>query len=149
AGRVSRALSIARPSRQRVPGDAGSEGRGPGVLAGARRAAAQSHAARPRPAARSADRGRGLARQAARPRAREEPGARPHAAPRALPLRELRLQGAPVPLALPGVRRLGNLSSTPYGRIRPDSMNVTVIGTGYVGLVTGACLADTGNNVFC
>ena len=28
-------------------------------------------------------------------------------------------------------------------------MNVTVIGTGYVGLVTGACLADTGNTVFC
>jgi UDPglucose 6-dehydrogenase len=28
-------------------------------------------------------------------------------------------------------------------------MNVTVIGTGYVGLVTGACLADAGNQVFC
>ena len=28
-------------------------------------------------------------------------------------------------------------------------MNVTVIGTGYVGLVTGACLADAGNMVFC
>jgi UDPglucose 6-dehydrogenase len=28
-------------------------------------------------------------------------------------------------------------------------MNVTVIGTGYVGLVTGACLADAGNFVFC
>ena len=28
-------------------------------------------------------------------------------------------------------------------------MNVTVIGTGYVGLVTGACLADAGNVVFC
>ncbi len=28
-------------------------------------------------------------------------------------------------------------------------MNVCVIGTGYVGLVTGACLADTGNHVFC
>jgi UDPglucose 6-dehydrogenase len=28
-------------------------------------------------------------------------------------------------------------------------MNVTVVGTGYVGLVSGACLADVGNSVFC
>jgi UDPglucose 6-dehydrogenase len=28
-------------------------------------------------------------------------------------------------------------------------MNVTVIGTGYVGLVVGACLADAGNQVLC
>lgn len=28
-------------------------------------------------------------------------------------------------------------------------MNVTVIGTGYVGLVTGTCLSDMGNNVTC
>jgi UDPglucose 6-dehydrogenase len=28
-------------------------------------------------------------------------------------------------------------------------MNVSVIGSGYVGLVTGACLADAGNTVFC
>ena len=27
--------------------------------------------------------------------------------------------------------------------------NITVVGTGYVGLVTGACLADFGNNVTC
>lgn len=28
-------------------------------------------------------------------------------------------------------------------------MNITVVGTGYVGLVTGTCLADYGNDVYC
>ncbi|NDD50620.1 MAG: UDP-glucose 6-dehydrogenase, partial [Flavobacteriia bacterium] len=28
-------------------------------------------------------------------------------------------------------------------------MNITVVGTGYVGLVTGACLSDVGMNVTC
>ncbi|GBD39967.1 UDP-glucose 6-dehydrogenase TuaD [bacterium HR37] len=28
-------------------------------------------------------------------------------------------------------------------------MNICVVGTGYVGLVTGACLAESGNNVIC
>ncbi len=28
-------------------------------------------------------------------------------------------------------------------------MKISVIGTGYVGLVTGTCLAETGNEVFC
>ncbi|HNL38327.1 MAG TPA: hypothetical protein PKH43_04325, partial [Saprospiraceae bacterium] len=26
-------------------------------------------------------------------------------------------------------------------------MNIAVVGTGYVGLVTGTCFAETGNNV--
>ena len=28
-------------------------------------------------------------------------------------------------------------------------MKVTIFGSGYVGLVTGACLADAGNHVVC
>ena len=28
-------------------------------------------------------------------------------------------------------------------------MNITVVGTGYVGLVTGACFSYVGNNVCC
>ena len=30
-----------------------------------------------------------------------------------------------------------------------ERLKVTIIGSGYVGLVTGACLAEQGNNIFC
>ena len=30
-----------------------------------------------------------------------------------------------------------------------ELVNISVVGTGYVGLVVGACLAETGNNVVC
>ena len=28
-------------------------------------------------------------------------------------------------------------------------MKITIVGTGYVGLVTGSCLADVGHDVLC
>jgi len=28
-------------------------------------------------------------------------------------------------------------------------MNITIVGTGYVGLVTGTCFAETSNKVIC
>src|SRR5438477_12306508 len=33
--------------------------------------------------------------------------------------------------------------------LRGGTMRITVIGTGYVGLVTGTCLADAGHDVVC
>src|SRR5690606_6212886 len=41
------------------------------------------------------------------------------------------------------------LTHHPSGKMRSFAMRVTVFGTGYVGLVTGACLADVGHHVLC
>jgi lipopolysaccharide biosynthesis regulator YciM len=43
---------------------------------------------------------------------------------RALSLRDLRLQGAPVPLALPRLRRLGNLSAAAHRGVRTDPVRI-------------------------
>jgi len=36
-----------------------------------------------------------------------------------------------------------------FGRIGKEPMNICIVGTGYVGLVTAACLAETGNDIVC
>ena len=139
ARRLPGALPVARPARRGVPADARGEGRGSrptswcATSCGAtRRCSASTGCSRRRSSPR-------LARRAPRPGAGAQPGAQPYAAPGALPLRELRLQGAPVPLALPGLRRLGDLPAAAHRGIRPHAMKrcTDVIGTGYVGLVTG------------
>ena len=86
---------------------------------------AQPDAARPGPPARGADHRRGLARQAQGSGAGAQPGARAYPAPGALSLRDLRLQGAPVPLALPGLRRLGDLSAAAHRRVRTNPMKAS------------------------
>ena len=44
----------------------------------------------------------------------------------------------------PSIRRTGRIAPG-----RELNMKVCVLGAGYVGLVTAACLAEMGNNVVC
>ena len=58
------------------------------------------------------------AREAPGPAAHEEPRALARAGARRVPVRQLRLQGAPVLLAMPGVRRLGDVLAAAHRRAR-------------------------------
>src|SRR5476651_1536613 len=79
-----------------------------------RRSAAQPDARRARPPDRCGD----GARPAGAPpgsAAHEGPGALARAGARRVPVRQLRLQGAPIFLAMPGVWRVGDIPPAPHG----------------------------------
>src|SRR6187200_2892663 len=44
---------------------------------------------------------------------------------------------------------MGGSTNLPTRRELRAAMQIAIIGTGYVGLVTGTCLADSGNDVSC
>jgi tetratricopeptide (TPR) repeat protein len=82
-------------------------------------------------------------RSAPRPGTDQEPDPQPHPPGRALPLRRLRLQGAPVLLALPRLRRLGNLPAAAHRRIRHRALMKTIPDTATTRiLVVGDVMLD-------
>src|ERR1700675_3026637 len=93
-----------------------------GLPAGARRDAALADAAGARQTARGAIAGCAGAAPA-RSGTGEKPGSPAYAHTRHVPVRQLRISGAPVLLALPGMRRMGNVLAAACRRKRVGGMN--------------------------
>ena len=81
-------------------------------------------------------------------RARRRPGADRHAAKRrSRNGADYLVIGRPITQARRSASRRSRRSTRSHRRAR--RMKITMIGTGYVGLVTGTCLAEVGNDVLC
>ena len=113
-------------------------------IVAARLGAPESTTSRPRPAGTSAAAGRPARRRRATSRRRSPAGSSSASS--------AGRSTAAVPAddaATPGTLNSAGWTALAAVPIRRSRMNICMVGTGYVGLVTGACLADFGMDVTC